>query len=136
MPSDEPRASRLAIGITSGAALLGCAVLAAISALMSWFGTCGGDGGYPFSARASTAGQLCYSAAGDVYTIGQLGLPILVVLVLGAYAVVRAEWSFLAIGVGLAVTVVVVMLVVMASLPQHCSEEQRRTLDPYDCETY
>ena len=136
VPATPPPERRLAIGVATGLAALGCGVVAAYCAFLSWFAACFGDAGYPFSAPASAAGQICNSTAGHLYTLAQLGLPILVVLVLGTYAVVRAQWGLLAIGVGISVTVIVVMYMVMESLPRQCSEEQLRTLPRLQCETY
>ena len=128
--------TRVAIGVASTISVLVCFAIAVIGALLSWLGACDGDGGLPFAARASPAGQMCTSTFGDVYFCSQVGLPVVLALVFGTYAVLGARWSRLLIGVGASVAVTVAMFAVVAFLPHSCSEEQRRTLDPYECETY
>jgi hypothetical protein len=128
--------TRVVIGVASTVSVMVCFALAVMGALLSWLDACDGDGGLPFAARASTAGRMCTSASGDIYFYSQVGLPVVIMVVFGTYAVVRARWSMVLIGVGTSVAVLVAMYAVVASLPHSCSEEQRRTLDPYECETY
>jgi hypothetical protein len=128
--------TRAAIGGVAVLALVVCAALAGLAALTSALGTCDGDGGYPFAARASIAGRMCTSTFGDIYWWTQLLLPIVLMAALGVYAVVQARWRSVWIGLGASLAATLVMYTVFAQMPRYCSDEQRRRLDTYECETY
>ncbi|WP_193610204.1 hypothetical protein [Nocardioides lijunqiniae] len=127
--------TRLAIGLVCVVALFVCVVLIFISALATALFTCGGDGGYAYSAPASPAGRWCEGIGASAgYELVQLALPLLVFLVAATYAVVKVRWGGVVIGVLASATVTGVMYVVPSSLSGECSAEQLRTAGPEECE--
>jgi len=127
--------TRIGIGLASTISIVGCFALAESGVVLVGLGVCDGDAGSPYAARASTAGQMCTSTF-DLYSYVQIGLPVALMTAFGTYAVVRARWSRVLIGVGTSIAVTVTMFAAVTSLPRSCGDEQRRTLDPYECERY
>ena len=124
-----------------GLALTGAVVLFAAG----WFVlgelsivACGGDGGAPFAARASTLGALCHARdhgwALAPYLGGMVVAPLGLVAA-GLVAVVRRDWRVL-IGACGAASVLVLAVRLPFLLPSgDCSAAQRATLPAERCET-
>jgi cytochrome bd-type quinol oxidase subunit 2 len=124
------------IGTVGALAWLLLAPIAAFVTIWSWM-TCDGDGGSPYSAEASPAGRFCDSSYSTPFFIIELWLPLVCALVGTVLAVHRRRLSDLGVGLAIAVGVLLVMAVFVESLPDECSDEQRRELtDARACETY
>jgi len=125
----------LLIGLVGAVATLLLAPVAVLVTIWSWF-TCDGDGGSPFSARASTAGRFCESSYSTPFFIVELALPLVCVVVATVLAVHRRRLAELGVGLAIAVGALLVMAIFVGLLPDDCSEEQQRELDRWACETY
>ena len=123
------------IGVVGVVLTLISVPVAGFVSLLGWFAVCDGDGGFPYSARASVAGRFCDSRASTPFFVAQVVLPCLVMATATVIAVRRSRWSRIWAGTGLAVGVTVTMCVFLGALPSSCSVEQQRR-HPYGCETY
>lgn len=97
--------------------------------------TCSGDGGSPYSADASLAGRFCSGSIAAPYFVLQIAAPVLLILALGVVATVRLSWRPFVVGVAAGAALFSTMALLVAALPNSCSEEQLRE-HPRRCETY
>jgi hypothetical protein len=104
--------------------------------LLTWASTCDGDGGEPFSARASAAGRFCSSPVATPYFMVEWALPCVVMAVGTVLAVRRASPARIGISVAGGVALLVLMFSFVESLPSYCDDEEQAHARAYDCETY
>lgn len=120
----------------SGIILILISAVLTFANLFVWMGTCGGDGGYPYSARASTAGKVC-SATGNGSSLIWISIWLSVLLVIAfVVCLIRARLRPLLI---MAVLVMVLQVgsITTAILPGgDCSDDQRSSLPTRECVTY
>jgi hypothetical protein len=57
-----PDRSPILIGLVGSIVTVAMVPISAFATLFMWLDTCDGDGGYPYSARASVAGRFCDSS--------------------------------------------------------------------------
>lgn len=136
MSDTDDLASRVGLGVVAALVTIGVGFASFVATLGTAIGTCDGDGGDPYSARASTAGRFCESSASDAYFLALLVVPTLLMAVLGVVACVRGSWKVLGVGVATSVILLVVLTAVPAAMPDRCSDEQQRSLPVEDCQTY
>lgn len=123
----------LLVGLVGVVTTLLLAPVAAFVTIWSWL-TCDGDGGYPFSAPASTAGRFCDSSYSTPFFVVELGLPLFCMVVATVLATHRRRLADLGVGLAIAVGVLLVMATFVELLPDTCSEEQQRELtDQWSC---
>lgn len=124
-------------------AILGILMLVLLSALMIgttflWWGRCGGDGGYPFSARASEMGKVCetvYLPQGTIIiTIGFILLAIAVGVF--GFAMVRRRIRAIAVVAVIGIMIHAALLIPVFTLDGDCTNEQRQSLSARECQTY
>jgi hypothetical protein len=127
--------NRIVIAGVGVVVVLGIGFVSVVLTFGSWWGTCGGDGGYGFSAPNSVAGRFCDSQFVAPYFLAQLTLPVLIAVVLSIAAGVQRRLGRLWLGLSLAIAVLLTMSVIVGSLPTSCSAEQS-TSDPEGCDTY
>ena len=109
--------TRLLIGVLGTLVTLAMVPVAAMTTVVVWLETCSGDGGYPYSAPGSTAARFCDSVASMPYFVAMFEAPVVVALCFAVWAVHEQRLGRLAIGLGLALGVLLTMCVVVSSLP-------------------
>ena len=108
---------------------------------------CGGDGGVPYSADDSPAGRLCRGSGSDVWLYAVMGVPLVVLLILGVIGVLRARWLWVGLAALAGFGATFALFVALLALPASCSEGDQRAYDewsergrlgeqPADCQTY
>lgn len=134
MSRDDSWTARVGYGLVTALLTLGFGLLSLFLTFGSAYGTCDGDGGDPFSARASAAGRFCESGWSDVYFSVELGAPILTMLVLGSWAAARREGHLIVVGLVVSLILALVLAAVPQALPDRCDD----SADQYseDCQTY
>ena len=126
---------RVVVGVLGAVATAVLVPVAAYVTILSWL-TCDGDGGYPYADPASAAGRFCDSPASTPYFLAQFTVPLAIAMVATVLGVRRRRLGTLAKGAGIALAVLVGMGALVVALPTSCSEEQRQTLEPHECESY
>jgi hypothetical protein len=127
--------NRIVIAGVGVVVVLGIGFVSAFLTAWTWWGTCGGDGGYGYSAPNSVAGRFCDSQASTPYFLAQVALPVLIATALSITAGVQRRLGRVWLGLSLAVAVLLTMSVVVEWLPDTCNAGQA-TSDPEGCDTY
>ena len=109
--------NRLLIGALGTLVTLAMIPVAAMATLLVWLDTCDGDGGYPYSAPGSTAAQFCDSGASRPYFVAMFVAPVVVALGFAIWAIRERRLAWLAIGLGLALGLLLTMCGVVGALP-------------------
>jgi hypothetical protein len=148
MRDDSGVAARRAVLI--GVVVLGVVavfLVSVIALLVLDHGTCSGDGGSPYSAEDSVAGDFCDGPLRGVWQVALAFGPAVLAAGLGVLAVVRTRVALLAIALAAGALAVFALAVPVAALPNTCSDADQRAYDrwvendragprPADCETY
>jgi hypothetical protein len=139
------RRTVLIIVLVAGA--IAVLIAAGIVMIVLDYGTCSGDGGSPYSAEDSIAGDFCDGPLRGPWQLAMLVVPFAVVVVVGVLAVRSARAALLAVGVVSGLLAAVALAVPVVALPNNCSDSDQRAYDrwlaggqkgerPAECETY